>query len=165
MVTYKFVAWWMCGRYEASGSTAWDSAMDVRVRPEWLKRAENKVYVRKSFAVPPSLDGTTIDVSDEADLDLECAPPTASDMDAAAVDSNIWVSTQPSGQQQLQLELLKQRQQEQMQALLEQQNVGSTHSYIQRLLFVLARPSLHDSTRSYRQRLLLVLAMPSLHDT
>jgi len=111
--------------------------MDVRVRPEWLKRAENKIYVRKSFVVPPSLAETTTDVGDEADLDIECDLPTASDMDSVAVDSNIWVSTQPSGQQQqniwvstqpsgqqqLQLELLKQRQQEQMQALLEQQNV------------------------------------------
>jgi hypothetical protein len=41
-----------------------------------------------------------------------------------------------------------------MQALLEQQNVQtrSMRSYIQRLLLVLARPSLHDTSHLYRRR-------------
>ena len=37
----------MCDRYEASGSNAWNSTMDVRSRPGWLKNAENKVFESK----------------------------------------------------------------------------------------------------------------------
>ena len=41
----------MCDRYEASGSTAWDSTMDVSKRPAWIRNAATQVFERKKFNV------------------------------------------------------------------------------------------------------------------
>ena len=57
-------------RYEASGSTAWDSTMDVRKRPNWLKSAENKTFAPKPqrlAVVPPS---TTEDDEEDKNNDV-----------------------------------------------------------------------------------------------
>jgi len=54
--------WWdvsmvMCDRYEASGSTAWDSTMNVSKRPAWIRSAETQVFERKKAVVSKVDDG------------------------------------------------------------------------------------------------------------
>ena len=47
----------MCDRYEASGSTAWDSTMNVSKRPAWIRSAETQVFERKKAVVSKVDDG------------------------------------------------------------------------------------------------------------
>ena len=122
----------VCDRYEASGSTAWGATMDVSQRPEWLKSLESKVYERR-----PSLNHAALSLAaQEGDVGVDDEQAQANgDGDYASV--LIEIAPFPSKPQQslslppslpraqtevvAQFEKLRQRQQEQVQALLLQQ--------------------------------------------
>ena len=98
-------------RYEASGSTQWDSTMDVRKRPKWLQKSENKTFQQKHprHATPPTTVG---EVEHENEGDDDHA--TVVDV-PVTVDLSIWDYQDPDmigGNEQLtQFEVLKQKQQ------------------------------------------------------
>jgi hypothetical protein len=99
--------------YEASGSAAWDVTVDVTQRPQYLRKSQTKEFERKPQVQLP--DDHAEDTTNDDDYD---APPAIGLL--ATVDTDITEVEE----QQLQInqyELLKRRQQEQMQALLSHQ--------------------------------------------
>ena len=122
-------------RYEASGSTAWDSTMDVRKRPNWLKSAENKTFAPKPqrlAVVPPS---TTED--DEEDKNNDVGSSTVLVEVSNEQEGDI---DRRAGSTLEQFETLKQRQQEQMQALLLQQTQVWDSRELASSLLLIERP-------------------------
>ena len=111
--------------------------MDVRHRPEWLKRAENKVFERK---LQPSMDAElSLTVEAEAGVD-------ASDGDGDHASVLIEITPFPSNPQRPlsssshsqprdQMENLKRHQEAQMQSLFDEQKrrVGGLGSFWQLL--------------------------------
>ena len=119
----------ICDRYEASGSKAWDSTMDVRNRPGWLKNAENKVFERK---LHPGFSHAALSLmAREGGVDMNDEQEQAGGGDDHA-SVLIEITPFPSKQQQPSssssppqplehIEQLKRRQEAQMQALFEEQ--------------------------------------------
>ena len=122
-------------RYEASGSTAWDSTMDVRKRPNWLKSAENKTFAPKPqrlAVVPPS----TME-DDEEDKNNDVGSSTVLVEVSNEQEGDIG---HRAGSTLEQFETLKQRQQEQMQALLLQQTQVWDSRELASSLLLIERP-------------------------
>ena len=118
-------------RYEAWGSKAWDLTMDVRSRPEWLKSAESKVFepkLRHSFshaALPSTVEeGGVDDEDDEGKTAVGDGTAPRQFVEVSVLDTSTAPPPSPPRAQTevvAQFEQLRQRQQEQVQALLLQQ--------------------------------------------
>lgn len=96
--------------YEASGSAAWDSTMDVHQRPVWLRETETKTFVRhksrRSSHVLDHQPSSPVSIEGDEDAgDLISVSVTSSNNEPLQVD---------------QIQELKRCQQAQMQALLRQ---------------------------------------------
>ena len=124
--------------YEASDSTAWDSTMDVRNRPEWCKQAENKTFAPKAVRRFSQVLHPPLSQIEENEDTLGGDNPEAAIIDMSASASlSAWeweeevknvgmlqpLPPPPDGGLELmqleQLEQLKHRQRAQMQTLLE----------------------------------------------
>ena len=111
-----------CAEYEASGSTAWDSAMGVRQRPDWLKRVETKVYTQLSQSKGNDDGADNGEASVNDNLTTSIAVDATIELSVDVLDDAQQPGAQPNAQQRIdQIDLLKLRQQEQMSALLVQQ--------------------------------------------
>ena len=111
--------------YEASGSTAWDATVDVPHRPDWLKKTQTKAFEPKKVhrfihTLPSSVtddektDEETGDDSEATAVDIFWGPASSS---TAAIERQHREETPELDQ----IANLKRVQQEQMQALLLQQ--------------------------------------------